>query len=213
LQKYKKPGALLDIGCSTGSFIEIAKKKGWVVKGIEISPDSAKIAQDIHKGDVYEGMLQDGLYPEETFNAITLWDVLEHVPDPKQLLGIIYRLLKKDGMVFIRTPNVDGLFPTYSLYLSKYLNYWPHPEPPYHLFQFSPSTLRKFLSISGFEVVSFKSQNIPLSYVFGDALSLIKHPKKLLYSTIFAPLSVIGQMIQRGDAMVIVAKKIPDSRK
>jgi len=213
MQKYKKSGALLDIGCSTGFFIEIAKKNGWVVKGIEISPDSAKIAQGIHKGDVYEGMLQDGLYPEVTFDAITLWDVLEHVQDPKQLLGMIYKLLKKDGMVFIRTPNIDGLFPTFSFYFSKYLNYWPHPEPPYHLFQFSQSTLRNYLNISGFEIVDFTSQHIPLGYVFGDLSSLVKNPKKLLYSIVFVPVSLFGQSIHRGDAMVIVAKKIPNSRK
>jgi len=213
LKKYKSPGALLDIGCSTGFFIEIARKNGWVVKGIEISPDSAKIAQEIHKKDVYEGMLQEGLYPEETFDAITLWDVLEHVPDPKQLLMIVYKLLKKDGLVFIRTPNIDGLFPRISFYFSKYLNYWPHPEPPYHLYQFSPSTLRNYLNISGFEIVDFTSQNIPLVYVFGDLSSLVKNHKKLLYSIVFVPVSLFGQSIHRGDAMDIVAKKIPNSRK
>jgi 2-polyprenyl-3-methyl-5-hydroxy-6-metoxy-1,4-benzoquinol methylase len=209
LRKYKNPGTLLDIGCSTGFFIDVAKKNGWIVRGIEISHDSAKIAQEIHNKDVYEGMLQEGLYPEETFDAITLWDVLEHVPDPKQLLMIVYTLLKKDGLVFIRTPNVDGLFPRISFYFSKYLNYWPHPEPPYHLYQFSPSTLRNYLNNSGFEVVDFTSQHIQLGYVFGDLSSLVKNPKKLLYSIVFVPVSLFGQSIHRGDTMVIVAKKIP----
>ena len=141
LRRFSSGGRLLDIGCSTGLFLRAARRIGWAAQGLEYSPDSSHIAREQHHLDVKTGELQPGTYPSESFDLVTMWDVIEHVPDPYATLVQVHRILAADGQVLLKTPNADGLYPRLSLRLAGRLGFWGHAEPPGHLFQFSVATL------------------------------------------------------------------------
>ena len=151
LERYAAPGRLLDIGCSAGFFLDEARRAGWSVSGLEKSADTAALARALHDVDVTVGTLgQDDSLPSASFDVVTLWDVIEHVPEPLATLRRAHNLLSRDGVIAIQTPNIGGLFPRMSYLVARRLDYWPHPEPPGHLFQFSTRTLDRLLCMAGF---------------------------------------------------------------
>jgi 2-polyprenyl-3-methyl-5-hydroxy-6-metoxy-1,4-benzoquinol methylase len=207
IAKHKTPGRLLDIGCSAGFFLNVARDHQWETYGLEISPDTAAIAEGRHGQKVTVGTLQESTFPPNYFDVVTLWDVLEHVEDPKTILTLINGMLKDDGIVAISTPNIDGLFPKLSYKIAKLINYWPHPEPPHHLFQFSKKTLGRLLSRTGFTLLAVHHERIPMSYTFGTLKELLRSPMRLAYSLIFVPTVVAGPMLRAGDGLIVLAKK------
>lgn len=199
----QSPGRLLDVGCATGRFMTVAAERGWKVEGVELNEDTAAIARE--RGlKVATGTLES-FEAMESFDAITMWDVAEHVPDPLGLLRAAHDLLSPNGRLWLATPNVDGLFPRASLKVAPRVGRWPHPEPPYHLSQFSERTLRDALGRAGFAQVTVLHERIPLGYTFGSAQVLREDPKRLAYTAVFAPLALLGPRIGRGDTMIVAA--------
>jgi len=108
IQLYKKPvGNILDIGCSTGFFLDIAKEKGWSTSGIELGINEANIAKA--KGHNLFDKIIDQLDQKEKFDVITMWDVLEHIPDGIKQLNMIREHLNEKGILFLQVPNSDAL--------------------------------------------------------------------------------------------------------
>jgi len=102
------PGLLLDVGAGTGLFMEASLIAGWTAKGLDTSAAAVEIARRITRANVIRGGIED--VPEDAkFDAITLWDVLEHLADPRANLVRIRQLLRTGGLVAISLPNVDGL--------------------------------------------------------------------------------------------------------
>jgi 2-polyprenyl-3-methyl-5-hydroxy-6-metoxy-1,4-benzoquinol methylase len=207
INRYGDRGRVLDVGCSVGFFLEAAKKDGWQTQGLEMSADSAEIARSKRGLEVEQGTLESASFAPASFDAVTVWDVIEHVTDPADAMMRMNRLLKPGGIVAMSTPNVDGIFPRWSLKVAQPLNYWPHPEPPYHLFQFSKRTIRRLLEQTGFEVVAIVDKNISISFTFGKPSFLAKTPKYLLYALAFAPLAKVGPWMHSGDWMLVVGRK------
>ncbi len=210
LEKYldrKTPGALLDIGCSTGFFLRVAQDKGWRCKGVELSKDTARIASEKYGLEVYQGEIGDQPFNEEEFDVITMWDVIEHLEDPLETLRHIQRILKKDGIIIFRTPNADGLFPVLSLSVASFAGQWPHATPPGHLFQFSKRSIGRLLKEGGFEIVKTVDERISVSYTFGSLSELFRSVKWLMYSTVFIPVVLVGPWLKKGDSMVILARR------
>ena len=201
--RVQSPGRLLDVGCATGRFMRHARDRGWLVSGVELNDDTAAIARDSGL-EVTTGTLAD-LAADNRFDAITMWDVVEHVPDPLGLLRDAADHLAPGGRLWLATPNVDGLFPKASLKAAGRVGRWPHPEPPYHLSQFSESTLRQALGRAGFTKVDVTHERIPLGYTFGSREQLLAEPKRLAYTAVFAPLALVGPKVRRGDTMVVSA--------
>ncbi|MDE3111882.1 MAG: methyltransferase domain-containing protein [Chloroflexota bacterium] len=131
-----RKGRLLDVGCALGDFLALARGEGWQVEGAEISMFAANEARK--KGlRVFCGALEDLRAPSGRYDAITLYDVIEHLSDPIATLKEIRRLLVPGGVVHIVTPNVGGL-------QARLLGAsWYHYKPGEHLFYFSPTTLRR----------------------------------------------------------------------
>lgn len=104
-----RSGRLLDVGCGLGFFLKKMREFGsWEAFGCEISPEGAGYARDtLGLPNIFNGRLEDGPFKERSFDLVTLWDVLEHIPDPDPLLSRVRELLKPGGMVFIHTPNVQ----------------------------------------------------------------------------------------------------------
>lgn len=207
LRRYKKAGRLLDVGCSAGIFLKAARADGWEVCGVELSEDTASIARQRFGLDVHNGALTENTFAPASFDAITLWDVVEHLPDPVPVLRIVRVLLKDDGVLLVETPNVEGLFPRLSYRAASDGRYWRHPEPPAHLFQFSKKTLGRALHAAGLRAIEIADRRIPLFYSFGRPAALARSPKSLAYALAFAPLAALGPLFGQGDSMVAAAVK------
>lgn len=207
IRALRTPGRILDVGCSVGFFLDSARQAGWQVSGVEFSPDTAEVARQRLGGGVYTGALQDAPLEPGQLDVVTMWDVLEHVPDPMSTLAKASAALKKDGLLVLETPNVDGWFPRASLKVAGALGYWPHPEPPGHLFQFSVASLTTMLEKAGFVVDQVQHDRIPISYSFGKLSYVLTSPKRFAYFAAFAPLAWFGPWFGAGDSMFVVARK------
>jgi SAM-dependent methyltransferase len=143
-------GRLLDIGCGTGNFIKAMRRLGYQVDGVEISPEAAAIANaQLTEGDhapVVCGVLEDAQYPDASFDVVTLWHVIEHLPDPAKTLREIRRVLKPNGRCVIQTPKLDS--PEAKLFGK----YWAGLDSPRHLWIFTDSTLERLAKDAGLSV-------------------------------------------------------------
>jgi 2-polyprenyl-3-methyl-5-hydroxy-6-metoxy-1,4-benzoquinol methylase len=212
LAAHRSPGRILDVGCSVGVFLETVRAAGWEAYGVELSEDSAAAARA--RGlNVATGTLASAGFPTENFDAITFWDVLEHLRDPLGALLLANKLLVRDGILALSTPNVDGIFPRISLRTAPLTRVWRHPEPPYHLVQFSKKTIRYALRLAGFEILETIDRRIPLSYTFGRFPRVVRSPKRLAYAALFAPLALIGPGFSSGDEINVVARKVASPRR
>ena len=136
---------LLDVGCATGEFLRaFADQTGWQVVGIEVIPQAAELARQ--KGlEIIEQDLLNADFPAESFDVITLWDVLEHLTSPNAALQECRRLLKDGGLLVIKAPNPSG--GEAKLFGSEWIGY----EAPQHLFGFPEVVLRAHLEALGFK--------------------------------------------------------------
>ncbi len=131
LQRYQAPGQLLDVGCASGLFLKAAADAGWAVQGIEPSEIlyAKATASLAGVGQIHFGTLEETDIPRDFFDAITVWDVLEHVPDPVGFLARCKSLLKPNGLLFLNVPNLDSneariLGRRWPLLLAEHLNYF-----------------------------------------------------------------------------------------
>lgn len=207
LRRHVRAGRLLDMGCSTGLFLKAARESGWLGQGLEYSPDSSRIAVEKYGLQVHCGELRQGLYAARAFDVITLWDVIEHVPDPHSAIKMLRDCLAPGGWLVLKTPNADGLYPRLGRLLAKRLGFWGHVEPPGHLYQFTVATLGRMVRGAGLDVVAVHHQRIPIGYSFGSFKDWFRSAKWAVYCLAFIPLAVIGPWLQRGDDMVLVARK------
>lgn len=142
---FKSPGRLLDVGCGHGFFLEQAKEKGWDAHGIDLSKNAVQYA--IEKGlNVTQSTLFDKKYKDKEFDIVTMFYVLEHVPDPIKYLHEINRILKPKGLVVLRVPHTTPIAK-----LLKGVNI-PNKlyDAPSHLFDFCPLMIKKILQKTGF---------------------------------------------------------------
>jgi 2-polyprenyl-3-methyl-5-hydroxy-6-metoxy-1,4-benzoquinol methylase len=198
---------LLDIGCSSGLFLAEARAAGFEVQGAELSAASADFARSHFGLAVHAGDWRDAGYVDASFDVITLFDVIEHLPDPLGELRAIRRLLKPGGLLLQSTPDIDGLYPRLSYLLARPLDYWQHPEPPHHLYQFSRETLTAMARQAGFEVTRADQTRIGLDYSFGTPASWKISPKLLAYAVLFAPAAIVGPWIGMGDWLYLAARR------
>ncbi len=103
------PGqSLLDIGCGEGFFLSMAARSGYSVKGVDLSSDAAEYARKTFRVDVEASSLEEMQFAENSFDVATLWQVLEHVPYPLELLKEVNRILRPRGLLIVSTPDFEG---------------------------------------------------------------------------------------------------------
>jgi 2-polyprenyl-3-methyl-5-hydroxy-6-metoxy-1,4-benzoquinol methylase len=145
-------GTLLDVGCGRGLFLGRAAKHGWSVQGIEPSPYAGGIARDTLGDRVRVGYFDASSYPPSTFDAVTLWYVLEHVPDPRAILEQAAKVLKPGGVVFVAVPNWRYIVIRRQLARLKGGTLGPvHAHE--HLHQFTSETMRNMFSKVGLDIL------------------------------------------------------------
>lgn len=164
IEKIKPaPGKILDIGCSLGYFLNRAKEHGFRTYGVEISKFAADYARKNFGHQIISGELKSDSFPKNYFDVITLFQTIEHFPDPLFGMKIIYSFLKKDGLIVITTPNASSLIA--KLMGKKWFCY----RPKEHLYNFTDETIKKLLEKSGFRNIIIKSDNYaahPLERIF-----------------------------------------------
>jgi 2-polyprenyl-3-methyl-5-hydroxy-6-metoxy-1,4-benzoquinol methylase len=143
----RKNGRVLDLGCGSGDWLLSMRELGWQVAGIEFDENAATIGRQ--RGlEVLNGSLEQFWLADESFDAITLNHVVEHLPDPIGTLRECLRILRPGGKIVIFTPNGS------SLSHCIYDQFWRGLEPPRHLHIFSLDSLRRALQSAGFLEVS-----------------------------------------------------------
>ena len=151
IRRAGRPGHLLDVGCATGVFLDGMRQRGWTVTGVEVNAKAAQYARERLGLEVFVGELEEAGYPDASFDVISLWDVLEHVPDPRRTIEEIARILRPEGLLVLSLPNPDcleaGLFGPY----------WAGWDVPRHLYIFSPSVLERLLAETGFQIQEVNS--------------------------------------------------------
>ena len=181
----KEPPSILDIGCATGALLETLRGRGWRVTGVEISP-CAEYAQKERALDIKTLPLEETGFSANTFDVIHASHLIEHLNDPRSLLLEAFRILKKDGYLFITTPNIDGF--QVSLFGSR----WRSAIFD-HLYLFSKRTLKDLLKRTGYSVKKISTWG---GLAAGFAPLWIKKPVDFLVK----PLGI-------GDVMIICARK------
>ncbi len=148
-------GSLLDIGAGTGEFLLVAKNDGWKVTGIEPSDKAKGIA--INKGISFATDLTS--LQDHSFDVITMWHVLEHVPNLEHQIAELKRLIKPNGTVIIAVPNFK------SFDANHYGAFWAAYDVPIHLWHFSKTAIRKLFSQHQLELVKVLPMKFDSFYV------------------------------------------------
>ncbi|MHC5066683.1 MAG: class I SAM-dependent methyltransferase, partial [Planctomycetota bacterium] len=149
-------GKILDVGCAAGYFLRVMRDAGHEVYGVELSAPIAKHAIEhlgedhIHVGTLESAAEAEGFEPG-SFDLVTFWDVIEHVPDPQALLRQAAAMLKPGGSLIIETQNVDSRF---AGLLGRRWHHYKHEE---HIYHFSPRTIERLLEQGGFEMTELTS--------------------------------------------------------
>ena len=149
----KKPKSIsakiLDVGCGSGTTLALLKKLDWDVYGLEIDKNAVKVARERGLVNVKLGGYEKiANFPDNYFDSIRLYHVIEHIPNPRACLQLIYQKLKPGGEVILGTPNIDSA-------VSKLFGkFWYNLDIPRHLFLFSPNTLSTIVKTEGFSQLS-----------------------------------------------------------
>jgi 2-polyprenyl-3-methyl-5-hydroxy-6-metoxy-1,4-benzoquinol methylase len=142
-------GKVLDVGASGGFFLKVAQERGWFIDGVEPSRWLCAFAKEHFNIDIKNGILEQFSYPENHFDVISMWDVIEHVFSPSEEIKRMIALLKPGGILILNTPDESSM-------LTKLAGrrWWFYLSV--HLFYFSPKTLGMILKKSGLEIVEVK---------------------------------------------------------
>jgi len=202
LAQSRKPGRILDVGPGTGIFLHLARQAGWVPRGIDVCSQSAEKALGEFHVPVDVGDFEVFPYEPESFDCITMLDVLEHAVNPLAFLSRAIELLVPGGLLYVAVPNQQSLM---TAILDRYVQAGG-PKGSYfldrlyvqpHVFYFDSETLPRAVKKSGFHVVRVRTGNVYLGrYRIGWAIR--------------APMEIIlraGNLIGRGAKVHLLAKK------
>jgi len=203
LSQYVNRGNVLDVGCGYGFFLKCLDKryKGF---GIDISEHAIHIARENYNLNVRLGSIDWNTFPPNTFSLITMWDVIEHLPDPKLSLEILHSMLREDGMIAITTGNVKSYF---AKICGKRWHLYSVPE---HLWYFSPQSLTMLLEKTGFRIFNMRHEMCfySLDYlverllktIFKKDLPLFRAPFKSILGSFVIPFTLF-------DIMYVICKR------
>lgn len=215
-----KTGRLLDIGCGTGDRLDIFRRFGFDVYGVEIS-QSAEYAKN-HLGlNVKQGDVFDAAYPDSFFDIITLHNVLEHTHNPQKVITELKRILKKDGIIAIQVPNINCI--QYRLFKQR----WAAIDVPRDLYYFNIPLLKKILLKENLEVIKVDHSNNwwhPPTLVItlfpeldpqkawekekGKGNPAVKRLLWIFWTLFLAPFPILEGFIGRGAIITIYTKRL-----
>lgn len=176
-----KSGHVLDIGCGNGKFLNHLSTMGDIkTYGIEMPGNAANRASQISSIELKVGSLESTDYPENSFDAVTLIHVFEHLLNPKEILRIIRTILKPNGTLYMAFPNID------SVQSKLFKGDWLHLDPPRHTFFMKPDTFESIMDKEGFSLLERSFFNIEYN-PFGFQQSLLNKifdKREVLYESL-----------------------------
>lgn len=182
--KHNK-GKWLDVGCGVGFLLEMAREHGWDCWGVELSEWAARYAVDELGLRVFRGEIFDAKFSSSHFDVITINHVLEHVPDPLEMLREVHRTIKDDGLLVVGVPNFG------SLVARVRGRKWKMLAPSEHRWHFTPATLENALKKGGFTVVKWSTHGE--NYLVGRRISWMNMFKSVV--TGFAAVMNMGESV------------------
>ena len=204
IPKEKKYGKVLDVGCGTGDTLLSLKSLGWDVYGMEMDRKAVAVCKKRGLTHIRLGTYEHiQTYENDTFDAIRLYHVIEHLPDPKSCLKLLYKKLKKGGEVIIGTPNIG------SAAASLFGTYWYNLDSPRHLMLFTPRTLGIMAKDCGFRITITEYCSAggiagSLQYYLEEKLKRkINFINALWCIVLLYPIEWILDIVGRGDVFVM----------
>lgn len=149
---------LLDIGCGTGDFLQVAQQSNWSVSGIEPNNEARDIANTKTNNAVFNTE-QLSKFENNSFDVITLWHVLEHLPNLEEQITVFKKLLKPKGTLVIAVPNYKSYDALY------YKSFWAAYDVPRHLWHFNQKSISKLLGKHALELIKVKPMWFDSFYV------------------------------------------------
>ena len=200
---FKDPGRVLDVGCAAGFFLSVMQGEGWDVLGLEPSDAiRARAAELLGPNHVQAGLLGQVELADDSFDLVSMWDVIEHIPDPVAAAREVRRILKPDGRFLIETQNVNSRA---AKVLGKRWQHYKHAE---HIYHFNPKTIGDILERAGFEILENKpwlgGKYVSMNFIAERAGRL--HP---VFSTLLSPLKLVSSKsvyVNLFDEMIVVAR-------
>ncbi len=207
----------LEIGCATGRYLRRLQEDGWEVTGVEPGKRPAAIARAAGL-NVHCGFLESAALPEGGFDLAAAWMVIEHVPDPRDTLTRLFRLLRPGGQLLISIPNAGCWEP------AVFGRFWYVWELPRHLHHFTPASIRRLLEQCGFESVSVQHQRTILNLIGSLGMAILSrwptsrlgtrlkyypdHPH-VAGQLLSAPLAHFLALLRQGGRLTISARRPP----
>lgn len=191
-----KPGKLLEIGCGTGDVLAYWESNGWECEGIEPSSEATRIAKERYGLEVTNARFEDCTLQEDHYDVILLDNVLEHLPEPFEVIERCRDLLTPGGALVVEVPNVD------SIGFHVFGRYWNDLDVPRHLYHFSPSVLRRESEYRGFQFdeITHTSHPISLRYSLNRRLRTKGDGGLRTWASFpLLPISIVAGLTGRGD--------------
>ena len=217
---------VLDVGCGSGTLLGLLKHRGFHTTGVDFSAEAAKIAAIENSVDVAVGSLEDAHFPDQAFDMVTLFHVMEHVSNPRVVLAEVVRVLKPDGVMILQVPNIESW--QFKIFGAR----WYGLDIPRHLIDYSRNSMLKLLADSGFVVTRVRHFNLRdnapalISSVFPSLdpvsrsvrhrkrniresrpVEWVRHLAYLLLVTCAYPVVLLESAFGRGATVMIEAKK------
>jgi SAM-dependent methyltransferase len=219
---------LLDVGCGSGTLLALLKRRGFRVSGVDFSAEASTIAKSENDVDVAVGSLEGVHFPDRSFDVVTLFHVMEHVANPRQVLSEVSRILRPEGVVILQVPNIESW--QFKIFGSK----WYGLDIPRHVIDYSRNSMLKLLSDSGFVPTRIRHFNLrdnapalvssmfpsldPLSRSVrhrkrnireSAPVSWLRHTLYLLCVLCAYPLTILESAFGRGATVMIEARPSP----
>ena len=204
ISTYQPGGTLLDVGCATGAFMEVAASN-WDVYGVDVSEYAIEQAKKKNL-KAFSGVIRDSPFKDQKFDVVTLWDTIEHVADPQETIQQISEMTKPGSVVALTTGDVGSSIAKLSG------RYWHLYNIPQHLSYFDKTTITKMLKQAGFEIVEILYPPIHLSLDYLVFRFVTFYKLKFAFN-LYTSLKKTGLLnanlnINLYDIMFVVAKKI-----
>jgi len=176
IESYMPTGKLLDVGAAAGHFMETALERGWDAYGVELSPFGIEYAKNELKiKNIYKMGLLEQKFDGDFFDAITMWDVIEHLKNPLDIVKEAYRILKPGGMIFVYVPNFD------SVEVAVCKEKCDTIVADAHLIYFTTATIKELLQKADFNVVYTDTVGLDIDHTIFN----IKNHFEKIYNTEF----------------------------
>jgi len=166
----ERPGRVLDVGCGDGGFLNRMRSRGWSVDGLDFDIQAIESAKAKYQMNLRHGDIKSPNFLSDSFDAITLNHVIEHVPNPLEVFAESFRILRPGGKLVMATPNI------LSSGHAEFKQYWRGLEPPRHLHIFSRNALVECARRVGLEVEISGTTAANADIIAGASYSILQNP-------------------------------------